>query len=375
MADETTDVPEITVSELQRRLEAGSSVTVVDIRPREDFEEWRIPGSLNVEGLGDPEVRWDRDDVIRSLSGDGPVVTVCPSGNTSRTAARRLRDEGREAYSLSGGLRAWTLAWNTAQLELSGAGALVVQVRRTGKGCLSYLVGSGDEAVVVDPALDPGVFESEAAKRGWRIVGVLETHVHADHLSRARKLAESVDAPLHLPAGADVSFPHRALREGEVVPVGGTGLKALSTPGHTPESVSYRLGDDVVFTGDTLFLDGVGRPDLDADDEEARRKARQLHGSLQRLASLPDGITVLPAHTASPVPFDGKIVGASLDEVRDRVPALSRPADAFVRGVLERIPPTPANHEEIVGFNRRGAWPVEGEVIDLEAGANRCAAG
>ncbi len=157
--------------------------------------------------------------------------------------------------------------------------------------------------------------------------------------------------------------------------MGGTELTVIPTPGHTPESTTYRLGDDVVFTGDTLFLDGVGRPDLDADPEGGRRKARQLHGSLRRLADLPDGITVLPAHTASPVPFDGEIVGASLEDVKDRVAALSKPADTFVRDVLKWIPPTPANHEQIIALNREGEWPVDLDVVDLEVGANRCAAG
>lgn len=375
MADETTTVtvPEITVQELRDRLEAGEPVTILDIRSRDAFEEWRIPGSLHAEGLD--------ESADLPAGGEGPFVTVCPSGNKSRAAAKRLRDGGREAFSLKGGLRAWSLAWNVAELEAGDLPARVVQVRRTGKGCLSYLVGSRDEALVLDPAVAPEVFEAEAAERGWRIVGVLETHVHADHLSRARRLAERTGARLYLPraesgsGSAAVSFPHHALREGDAVGVGDVELDVLATPGHTPESVSYRLGDEAVFTGDTLFLDGVGRPDLDADAAEGRRKARRLHGSLRRLTSLPDRITVLPAHTASPVAFDGVVVGAPLGRVRERVPALSKPADAFVRDVLERIPPTPANHEEIIALNRRGARPDDRDVVDLEAGANRCAAG
>ncbi|MFW6207027.1 MAG: MBL fold metallo-hydrolase [Gemmatimonadota bacterium] len=375
MADETSNVPEISVTELRDRLDAGASVMVVDIRSRKDFEEWHIPGSLHIEKLGDPEDGPERNDVMRVLPEDEPVVTVCPSGNKSRTAAHRLRDWGRVAYSLDGGLRAWTLAWNTAELELPDDRGRVVQVRRTGKGCLSYVVGSGSEALVIDPALDPEVFEVEAEKRGWRIVGVVETHVHADHLSRARKLADSTGARLYLPEGVETAFQHRVLGDGDVITFGNVDLTVLSTPGHTPESASYRLGDAVVFTGDTLFLDGVGRPDLDADADGARRKARQLHQSLRRLASLPDGITVLPAHTASPVPFDGRLVGASLEDVRDRIPALAESAADFAHDVLARIPPTPANHQKIIPLNRRGEWPAEQDVVELESGANRCAAG
>src|SRR5439155_1240142 len=111
----------------------------------------------------------------------GRVVTVCAAVKTSMLAAERLRARGLSAVSLEGGMRAWSLAWNTADVPCLGSTARIVQLRRTGKGCLSYLIGSNGAAAVVDASLEPRVYHRVADKHGWRIRTVLETHVHADH--------------------------------------------------------------------------------------------------------------------------------------------------------------------------------------------------
>lgn len=149
-------------------------------------------------------------------------------------------------------------------------------------------------------------------------------------------------------------------------------MTALRTPGHTPEATSYLLDESALFTGDTLFLAGVGRPDLEAGAGEARERARLLWASLRRVAALPPGILVLPGHTGRPVAFDGEPVTATLGEVTERIPILRLSETAFVETILARLPPTPPNHAAIVAFNETGGWPA-GDPTDLEAGANRCA--
>ena len=139
---------------------------------------------------------------------------------------------------------------------------------------------------VIDAALPPAVYQELAAERGWTITHVLDTHVHADHLSRARLLAEATGAKLHLPAQDRVTYPFTPIHDGDVVPIGSSQLIAMHTPGHTLESMSYLLDDTALFTGDTLFLAGVGRPDLEATPEQARERARLLHASLARLTAL-----------------------------------------------------------------------------------------
>jgi glyoxylase-like metal-dependent hydrolase (beta-lactamase superfamily II) len=270
-------------------------------------------------------------------------------------------------------MRAWTFAWNAAPRQLPEAE--VVQLRRTGKGCLSYLVGSGDEALAIDPSLAPEVYEQQAAERGWRVTGVLDTHVHADHLSRARRLAEETGATPYLPTQDRVPFSHEPLEDGDSVPVGNATLRALHTPGHTPESMTYQLGESALFTGDTLFLEGVGRPDLDADPDEAERKAHQLYRSLRRLAERPGEMLVLPGHTSEPIPFDDEMIGAPVGAVKDHVGAFRETEDEFAERVTSNVPPTPPNHETIISANTSADWPEEDDLIDLDAGGNRCAVG
>jgi glyoxylase-like metal-dependent hydrolase (beta-lactamase superfamily II) len=213
-----------------------------------------------------------------------------------------------------------------------------------------------------------------AEGRGWRITQVLDTHVHADHLSRSRRLAEVVGATLHMPEGASVSYPISALGDGDVLQVGSASLEAVWTPGHTPESTSYLLDGRAVFSGDTLFVSAVGRPDLDTTPEGSREKARELYRSLQRLLALGPETLVLPGHTSKPVAFDGEPIYALLSEVHQSVRILREAQDAFVEEIAGHVSPTPSNFERIIELNRAGVSP-EGDPTELEAGANRCAAG
>ena len=362
---------------LRKWLESGERVTVVDVRHAEEYAEWSVPGSVNFDAYdklkaGDSEAMEGLD-----VPKDGPLVTVCEAGRSSAVAAKQLRERGYEALTLEGGMKAWSLAWNTAEVELSGTeagtGAVIVQVRRTGKGCLSYLIGSEGEAAVIDAAVDPEVYLDLAEERQWKITRVLDTHVHADHLSRSGMLAVLAGARLYMPEGAPLSYPFSALDDGDEVRIGAARLEALRTPGHTAESMSYLLDGLALFTGDTLFLSAVGRPDLEARPESAREKARALHRSLGRVLRLDPETLVLPGHTSEPVSFDRVLIGAALSEVQQGVPLLGEDEDTFAQKLAGHASPPPENYERIVELNRSGETP-KGDPTDLEVGANRCAA-
>ena len=369
--DERTAVD---VETLRGWLERREDVTVLDVRNSEDRTEWSIPGSVHFDAYDALKAKDERAMEGVNLPEGTPVVTVCNAGRTSASAAEQLRKMGFRAMTLEGGMKSWSLAWNSAGVPVPGTEAEVVQVRRTGKGCLSYLIGSGGEAAVIDASVEPEVYVGLAEKRGWKIAHVLDTHVHADHLSRSRRLAKLVGAKLYAPEGAPLSYPFSPLEDGDMLEVGAAGLKALRTPGHTEESTSYLLDGRALFAGDTLFLSSVGRPDLDATPEEARAKARKLYGSLRRLLELEPDTLVLPGHASEPIPFDGEPIFAPLVEVRESVGVLREDEDTFVERIAGRVQPTPANHERIVELNRAGEAP-EGDPTELEAGANRCAAG
>ena len=357
---------------LQSMLVGGEPVTLLDIRNKVDFQEWSLPNSLNADVIKSLRENNTQAMTTLKLPLSKPVVTICGAGVLSQAAAEQLRAQGYKAWSLAGGMKAWSMAWNVAELSTTSNEFRVIQVRRTGKGCLSYLIGSGDETAVVDASLNPEIYIELAQQYGWEITHVLDTHVHADHLSRSRLLAQMTGATLYLPYQAKVKFPYTAVYDNDVIGVGWTQIKALHTPGHTLESSSYLVADGVLLTGDTLFLSTVGRPDLEATGDEATHRAHLLYQSLQRLMTLSPVICVLPGHADEPIPFDNQVITASLGQVRQETAVLSLDEDAFVATVLQRIPATPPNHARIVAQNVAGHLP-EGDLTEWEAGANRCA--
>lgn len=356
---------------LREWLEAQRPVTVLDVRSDEDRAQWAIPGSLHINAYDALRAEQPGTLATAALPPDQPVVTVCNAGRISQTAAAVLAGRGFDARSLAGGMKAWSLAWNVADIEVADA-VDIIQVRRTGKGCLSYIIGSHGEAVVVDPSVAAAVYVDLARRRGWTIRHVLETHIHADHLSRARELATRTRATLLLPAQQRAKFLFTAVADGDRIQVGSATLKVMHMPGHTNESTAYVLNEAAVFTGDTVFTNGVGRPDLHADAEAVRHRARALFQSLKRLRPLPPEMLALPAHASEPIPFDGRPIAASLNEVWTWLSDWIASESAFVERVTSKLPPTPPNFVRIAQLNEAGECPSD-DPTELEAGANRCA--
>jgi glyoxylase-like metal-dependent hydrolase (beta-lactamase superfamily II)/rhodanese-related sulfurtransferase len=366
-------VRSLDVETLRTWLDDHRPVTVVDIRGAEARAEWSIPGSRHVDApnvlkTGDPGPLATVD-----LPADRPVVAVCNVGRTSTAAADVLDRRGFDAWTLAGGMQAWSLAWNVADVPLAASAARVLQVRRTGKGCLSYLVGSHGDAAVVDPSVEAGVYLDLAARAGWRIRHVVDTHVHADHLTRAGAIAARTGATLWLPDTDRVHYAHERLSDGQRLTVGGTTLTAMRTPGHTPESTTILLDGAAACTGDTLFTSSIGRPDLKADAAGARERARRLFGSLRAIAALPPDTVILPGHTGEPIAFDGVPIAARLGDVMGWLRDWLGSEDAFVERVVAHLPETPPNYTRIVELNEAGEG-VE-HPAELEGGANRCAIG
>lgn len=352
-------------------LEEGKEVTILDVRPQEQREEWMIAGSRHVDAYqrlneGDNSVL-DKIDLP-----DGKmVVTVCAAGRTSRIASEALREKGVNAHSLEGGMRAWNYAWNTA--EIKDDEVTIIQVRRVAKGCLSYIIGSEDEAVVVDASLDPRVYVELSNKYHWKIRYVMDTHIHADYVSRTIELAKETGAMHLFNETAEVEYNYTPLSDGETVRFGSASLSAVFTPGHTPESTSYLINSNYLLTGDTLFTDGIGRPDLKADLPKSLEKAAQLYISIGKILALSrEDLLILPAHTSQSISFDKKIISARLSNLTDKIELLSLEEKEFTRQIMQRIPPTPPNYLQIAAINKSGNH--EGiSLADLEAGANRCA--
>jgi hydroxyacylglutathione hydrolase len=233
--------------------------------------------------------------------------------------------------------------------------------------CASYLFGCGTHAklAVVDPHADlVEEYISTAAGLGAPIVAVFETHVQADHVSGLPALVERTGASAYLPTGAGVEFEHVALADGDVVELGNTLVTAIATPGHAPAHHAYSVADRrreteepwLVFSGDSLLIGDVGRPDLHVAGD-ARGQARVLHASLRRLLELPDHVVLYPSHYAGSVcgrGLSGNPV-SSIGFERAHNPLLAvADAEAFADAVVAGMPPAPAEQEQIVAANRSG---------------------
>jgi hydroxyacylglutathione hydrolase len=233
--------------------------------------------------------------------------------------------------------------------------------------CASYLFGCGTHGklAVLDPHADlVDAYLATAAGLGAPIVAVFETHVQADHFSGLPALVERTGATAYLPADAGVQFEHVALADGHVVELGNTLVTAIATPGHAPAHHAYTVADRrrgteepwLVFSGDSLLIGDVGRPDLHVAGD-AHGQARLLHGSLRRLLELPDHVVLYPSHYA------GSVCGRGLSGNPDSSNGVERAhnpllalddADTFVDALLAEMPPAPAEQERIVAANRAG---------------------
>ncbi|MBE2270794.1 MAG: MBL fold metallo-hydrolase [Anaerolinea sp.] len=242
-----------------------------------------------------------------------------------------------------------------------------------GLGCASYLVGceGAGVAAVIDPDRDVQKYLDTAAARGMTITHIIETHLHADHVSGNTDLADRTGATIYVHEAANAQFEHQTVKGGDVLTLGNVELRVRFTPGHTPESISLQVVDKtradepwMVLTGDTLFVGDAGRPDL-VGIEAARGLAEQMHGTLHdEYLTLEDGVMVLPGHGAGSL--CGKSIGSVLSSTigfeRKHNPALQiHERDAYVEFAVNGLPEQPGNHKRIKQINRQGARPL-GEV-------------
>jgi hydroxyacylglutathione hydrolase len=252
-------------------------------------------------------------------------------------------------------------------------------------GCLahaSYLIGDGGEAVVVDPSRDIEMYLAEARAHGLAILWVLETHLHADFVSGHRELASATGATVGIGARAGAAYPHRALNDGDEIRVGDVVLRALETPGHTPEHLSYLVfehaGDEKpwsVLTGDTLFVGDVGRVDILSSRLPVAELAGLMYDSLHgKLLKLPDATRVYPAHGAGSL--CGKSIGreswSTIGQQRMMNPALREMSrEAFVAEITRDVPETPVYFLHSRDMNQAGPALIAGR--DLPPGVDAAA--
>ena len=363
---------------------AGKSATtrVLDVRNEEEFARWKVEAPGPIETMNRPYFAFLESEeesvaaVKKWLGGrSDPLVVVCAKGGSSEFVAELLRGQKIDARNLVGGMAAW--GEESIACPVASGPVSVWQINRFGKGCLSYVVAAGSDAVVVDPgrSLDPYrrlLEENHLVPRA-----VFDTHLHADHVSGAPALAAETGAGYYASAAdfGGAAFPYTPIEDRETVRLGRvtvTPLVFLSAPGHTPGSTALLVGDGLLLTGDTLFVGSVGRPDLAG---QAVAWGRELHATLhRRLATVPDDALVLPAHSGGPqeVRADG-VVGERLGTLRRGSPLMQADEPAFLEEIVQAVRPAPEAYDTIRAINL-GARAVDDETrATMELGRNECA--
>ncbi|HUX64676.1 MBL fold metallo-hydrolase [Sulfuricella sp.] len=394
----TRKIPVWSPAELHRHLNEGSRLSILDVRNQDEFDTWKIEGKGPIQTLNipyfdlldleeeDEEIaaavaRAVPDRLKDSLPRSGPILAVCAKGDTSAHVAEGLRRLGYQAFNLEGGMAAWGDHYEMRAVEETPRFTLL-QISRPARGCLSYLLASGGEAMVVDAARHIEVYTRIAAERGWRITTVFDTHLQADHLSGGVALAKSmgVDYWLHpydsihpddlLPA----TFSFRYLEDGTAFTLGEVNVRALHLPGHTLGMTNPLVDDRFLLTADTLFIGSIGRPDLGG---RAKTWAPLLYRSLQRVLTLPDHTVVLPAHFSHMQEADDQgCYCATIGALRSRnegLRMLSQGLEVFTAYILEHLPEHPPSYDDIRRVNTGLLQVDEAKASELELGRNQCA--
>jgi glyoxylase-like metal-dependent hydrolase (beta-lactamase superfamily II)/rhodanese-related sulfurtransferase len=380
--DRETTVNSVSPAELARLLRTNDSVIVLDVRDRDEIEQWRIEGE-SVRFTQIPhtkflasEVSGTIDELVADIAGE-PILGVCARGEESAHTVRLLDEAGIEARNLAGGMNAWARVYKSQVIE-TDVPVTIHQYRRPSSGCLSYLLVSDGEAAIIDPLRAfTDRYVADAEEQNAEIEYVIDTHIHADHVSGIRAFATRGVTPiLPTPAAArGVEYPVTTVDDGDTIAIGETTFETIAAPGHTPGTFVFTLGK-TVFTGDALFVDGVPRPDLAVNDSDVSRMAATLHETLtERFARFDDDTSVAPGHYQSATtPDNDGLCTASIGDLRQHLQVFAIDRDAFVAAVQTEMGPRPANHERITDINRGRADATPEEVFSLELGPNNCAA-
>jgi len=372
-----TEASELDPNELASLVESAEEVHILDVRNRDEVDAWHIEGP-GVDRSHVPYMRFVSaqvsGDVTELVDPDRSYIVVCPRGEASAEVAEMLTDAGIEARNLAGGMQGWARVYSHHRIPDTD----IFQYYRPASGCLAYAVVSGGDALVVDPLRAfADRYRDDLDDLNAEITAILDTHVHADHFSALQGLADSTGATAIVSDGAaerGLSFAVETVADGDTIQIGDYEIEAMSTPGHTTGSISL-LVDGVLLSGDSLFLDGTPRPDLQKDDADAPSMARTLYETInERIAPLPDDTLVAPGHVppGRQPSADGTYTDR-LGAIRNRVRGFSEDREAFVERLLDSMGPQPANFEQIIAVNLGHETVDDADAFELELGPNNCA--
>lgn len=368
----------MSAKDLHTWLTQGEDCILLDVRPAEEIKEWKIQQD-RVPFLQIPYDDFQQEglDAWKALPADKKISVICRRGRTARLVGEILDAQGFDTWILDRGMQEWSEFYHAVTVAEEETFRLL-QIQRLGKGCLSYMIISGGLAMVVDPGRHVDEYVRLAEQEGAKIAYIMDTHLHADHITGAHELKEKTGAIYCISSlemqGSPVAYEPVEARE--EIRLGDVSVKVLlvPTPGHTPGSVSFLVGDRYLLSGDTVFVGGLGRPDLGG---KAREWAQNLYETVsKRISQLPDDLLVLPAHFSDLLQerHAKGYIGAELGDIRLANEALTTSdPERFLELVVGQIGATPPNYNDIVQINRGLEAADTEKRLELEAGPNRCA--
>lgn len=364
---------DIEVGEFKRKLDRGEISFILDLRLEDEFAAWRIEGRGPLETLNLPQHLFvgEEEKFLSRLPKDREIFLVCAHGDGSKYEAELLQAKGYRAMSLAGGMDAWGVLYETSCLD---GEPLIHQVYRVAKGCISHVLISGGEAVVIDAVRHLDAIRAILERHGARLKYVFDTHLQADHISGGRHLAQEAGCP-YLICSADlagVAYSYQPLSDGAEFTFGGSCLRVLPSPGHTPGSSSLLLDGRILFSGDTVMETTVGRPDLGGMVDEW---AGLLYDTIHvRLRPLGGEVLILPSHAASVRERDEQgLVKLTMAEARRTLIHFGlTDRDAFVEHVKATLLENPERYQDIRRVNLGLLAPDEARLQELEVGQNLC---
>lgn len=363
----------LTAEELKKRLDANQVDFLFDLRNADEFRAWRIEGRKDFPMLNIPQEEFvgEEEGHLGKFPRDKTIVTVCAHGDSSKYSADLLKDRGLNAVSLLGGMDAWSGFYETHRVAENPA---IYQIFRVARGCISYLIVSQGSAVAIDAARHTERVLDMAKSLGARIRHVLDTHLHADHISGGRELATRCGASYHLhPADAEgASYSFVRLADGERFTFGTSTLEVIHSPGHTPGSTSFLLDQKWLFTGDTIMKTSMGRPDLGG---KADAWSLLLYETLfRRYQDFGDGVIILPSHAASLREQDAAgVIATTMGTARKEGDLFQiRDKGAFAAFIRANLLENPERYQDIRKVNLGMLRPDEAKQKELEIGKNLC---
>ncbi len=371
-------VKEMTSKEVTKKIINKDHLFILDVRIESAFADWKIEGK-NFSHLNVPyfDLLDGVESIIDQIPSEKEILVTCAKEGSSIMIAEMLSEAGITASYLKGGMKAWSEHLEPIKIGDLKDGGEIYQFVRIGKGCLSYMVVSGGEAAIIDSTRMTDIYLEFAESIGAKITHVFDTHLHADHISGGRIIAESTNATYWLPPAdaTDVAFEYKALDGGSEVTIGQTNINihALYSPGHTIGSTSFVVDNKFLLSGDILFIDSIGRPDLAGLAEDWVKDLRESLYS--RYRELSEELVVLPAHfmIIDELNEDGS-VSEELGTLFAKNHGLNiKDEDEFRRMVTENLPAQPNSYQEIRETNMGKISPDVEKQREMEIGPNRCA--